>query len=138
MKTLRLLLAAPVAAFVLAVSAPAAEATPAGTWKWTQPGRGGAAGVERTLQLELKDGALGGTLLGWQAGEMRIPDTPISAASFKDGAIAFNVELTFGDNKFVVKYAGKLEGDTIKGQIERPGFNGGEATKTDWLAKRGN
>ncbi len=136
MPTLRTLLAAPVAALVVTVSAQAAEASPTGTWKWSQAGRGGGAAVERTLKLELKDGQLTGTLLGWQAGEMQIPDTPISAASFKDGAVAFNVELAFGDNKFVVKYAGKLEGDTLKGQVERPGFNGGEATKTDWLAKR--
>lgn len=138
MKSLRLLFAAPVAAFVLSVTAHAAAASPAGSWKWTQAGRGGGPGVERTLKLDLKDGKLTGTLLGWQAGEMQIPDTAISAASFKDGAIAFSVELTFGENKFVVKYAGKLEGDTIKGLVERPGFNGGEVTKTDWLAKRAN
>ena len=136
MKCLRLLFAAPVAAIILSVSAHAAEASPTGSWKWSQPGRGGGPAVERTLKLELKDGKLTGALLGWQAGEMQIPDTPISAASFKDGAVAFNVELTFGDNTFVVKYAGKVEGDTIKGQVERPGFNGGEATKSDWLAKR--
>ncbi len=136
MNTLRTLLAAPVAAIVLTVSAQAAEVSPNGSWKWSQAGRGGGPAVERTLKLELKDGKLTGTLLGWQAGEMQIPDTPISAASYKDGTLAFSVELAFGDNKFVVKYAGKLDGDTIKGQVERPGFNGGEATKTDWVAKR--
>lgn len=136
MKSLRLLLAAPVAALVLSVAAHAAEASPTGTWKWSQAGRGGAAAVERTLKLELKDGKLTGTILGWQVGEISVPDTAISAASFKDGALAFNVELNFGGNAFVVKYAGKLEGDTIKGHVERPGFNGGEPTKTDWLAKR--
>ncbi len=136
MDTLRTLLAAPVAAFVFTVSAQAAEASPNGTWKWSQAGRGGGAAVERTLKLELEDGKLTGTLLGWQAGEMQIPDTPISAASYKDGTLAFAVELAFGDNKFVVKYAGKIDGDAIKGQVERPGFNGGEATKTDWIAKR--
>jgi hypothetical protein len=38
--------------------------------------------------------------------------------------------------KFVSKYTGKVEGDTIKGSIERPGRDGGAATKTDWTATR--
>ena len=35
-----------------------------------------------------------------------------------------------------VKVYLKLEGDTIKGSSEFPGFNGGEPTKRDWEAKR--
>jgi hypothetical protein len=50
--------------------------------------------------------------------------------------VAFTVELSFGENKFAIKYSGKVEGDTIKGQVERPGFQGGEATKTEWVATR--
>ena len=45
-------------------------------------------------------------------------------------------EISFNDTKFVIKYAGKLEGDAIKGTIERPGRDGGAATKTDWTATR--
>ena len=52
------------------------------------------------------------------------------------GTFAFTTELTFGENKFAIKYSGKLEGDSIKGSIERPGFNGGDATKIDWTATR--
>ncbi len=33
----------------------------------------------------------------------------------------------FGGQKYVVKYHGKMEGDTISGTIEAPGHDGGEA-----------
>ena len=54
----------------------------------------------------------------------------------KGGAVAFSVEREFNGNKMVIKYTGKLDGDTIKGSIERPGRNGGDATKVDWTATR--
>ncbi len=129
-------LAATVAACFMSAVAFAADASPAGTWKYTQPGRGGGPGVERTLMLDLKDGKLTGTLKGYEGPRGQIPDITLTDASFKDGAIAFSTELQFGDNKFVIKYTGKLDGDTIKGSIERPGFNGGDPTKTDWTATR--
>ena len=116
------------AAVVVSVVAYAADASPAGNWKWTAQGRNGPQ--ESTAKFELKEGKLAGSVTGPRG------ETPISNGTFKDGAIAFVTELTFGENKFVIKYAGKLEGDTIKGSIERPGFNGGEATKTDWTATR--
>jgi hypothetical protein len=116
------------AAVVVSVAAYAADASPTGNWKWTAQGRNGPQ--EATAKFELKDGKLAGTVTSPRG------DTAISNATFKDGAIAFVTELTFGENKIVIKYTGKLEGDTIKGSIERPGFNGGEATKTDWTATR--
>ncbi|MSU66137.1 MAG: hypothetical protein EXS38_08580, partial [Opitutus sp.] len=64
MKSSRKLLAAFVAACFTAVAAFAADASPAGTWKYTQAGRGGNPGVERTLILEMKDAKLTGTLKG--------------------------------------------------------------------------
>ena len=63
-------------------------------------------------------------------------NTAISNASLQDDVIAFDVVRNFGGNKFVVKYHGKVEGDTIKGTIEAPGHDGGEALKLDWNAKR--
>jgi hypothetical protein len=123
-------IAAAFAAVVITASAFAAEAaSPAGNWKWTQQGgRGGAQDL--TAKLEVKDGKLTGTVTNAQG------DAPISEATFKDGTVAFSVERTFGENKFVTKYSGKLEGDTIKGTLERPGRGGGAPTSTEWTATR--
>jgi hypothetical protein len=60
----------------------------------------------------------------------------ISDGSYKDGAVAFSTVVTYNDNKFTVKYTGTLDGDSIKGSIERPGRDGGAPTKTDWAATR--
>ena len=129
--------AALLAACFITVAAFAADAaSPTGTWKWMQPGFNGGEASERKISLEFKDGKLTGKALGFEGPQGAIPDAPISEATFKDGALAFAVVRDFGGNSFKVKYQGKLEGDTIKGQIERPGFNGGEATKIDWAATR--
>jgi len=110
------------------VFAAAAASSPAGSWKWTAQGRNGPQ--ENTAKFELKGDVLTGTVTNPRA------EAAISGGTFKDGAIAFTTELTFGENKIVIKYAGKLEGDSIKGTIERPGRDGGAATKTDWVATR--
>ena len=63
-------------------------------------------------------------------------DTAISNASLQDGVIRFDVVRDFGCQKYVVKYQGKMQGDTISGTIEAPGHDGGEGVKLDWNAKR--
>jgi hypothetical protein len=112
-----------------------AATSPAGTWKWSQPGRDGAT-FEQTLKLAYQDGKLTGTLLGGQRGDFQIPDVEISDASFKDGAISFSVAREFNGNKFVSKYEGVVQGDSIKGSSERPGRDGGAPRKSDWNATR--
>lgn len=136
MKTPIKLFAALLAALCLTLSAFAADASPAGTWKWSVQGRQGGQSFEQTLKLDFKDGKVTGTLLGRQGGQFSVPDTPISDVSFKDGALKFTVTRSFNDRSFTTKYDGKLEGDTIKGTSERPGFNGGDPVKAEWLAKR--
>jgi len=123
------------AASVLTVSAFAADATPAGTWKWSQPGRGDRPAFEMTVNLDYKDGELTGTMLGFESPMGKIPDVAISDASFKDGAVAFSVTREFNGNKRTTKYQGKLEGDTIKGSSERPGRDG-NLMKSEWTATR--
>ena len=120
----------------MTVAAFAADAaSPAGTWKYTQAGRGGNPGVERTLMLDLKDGKLTGTLKGASMGQFEIPDTAISEASFKDGVVAFSVTIDMGGNTRTTKYSAKLDGDTLTGNSEAPGRDGA-AMKRDWVAKR--
>lgn len=135
MKSYRKLLAAFFAACFFAVAAFAADASPAGTWKWTQPARGGGQATERTLVLEMKDGKLTGTVKGFSVNGFDIPDVAIADAAVKDGQISFTTTSDFNGTKFTAKYSGKLEGDTITGAIERPGRDGNQ-TKTDWVAKR--
>jgi hypothetical protein len=124
------------AALWLSAFAFAAEASPAGTWKWTIQGRQGGRGFEQTLRLDYHDGKLSGTLLGMKGERFSVPDTPITDASLDDGQIKFAVTREFRGNKFTTKYEGKLEGDTIAGSYERPGMNGAESVKRDWNATR--
>ncbi|MDQ5979791.1 MAG: hypothetical protein QG602_2766 [Verrucomicrobiota bacterium] len=124
MKMLRLLCS--FLALAAAVSALAAD--PTGTWKWTTQSPNGE--ISTTLKLESKDGKLTG------AYSNAFGDTVISAVSFQQEILAFEVVRDLGGNKFVVKYRGKLEGDTIKGTLEAAGPDGGEAMKLDWNATR--
>ena len=118
-----------------AASAIAADASPAGLWKWTVHGRQGGQGFEQTVKLEYRDGKLSGIMPG-RSGQYSVPDTPISDASFQDGQIKFAVTRELNGQKFTTKYEGKIEGDTIKGTFERGGANLNGLTKSDWLAKR--
>ena len=130
MKSFKLTLAAFVAACFMTVAAFAADASPAGTWKWSQAGRGDAPATERTIVLELKDGKLTGTAKGYtMGGQFEVPEAAISDASFKDGVVAFAVTIDMGGNKRTTKYSAKLEGDTLTGNTEAPG-------RDDWVAKR--
>lgn len=124
MKTLRLL------GLFLALGAAAAAfaANPTGTWKWTTRSPNGD--IATTLKLEAKDGKLAGVYSN------QFGDTTISNASLQGDVIAFEVVRDLGGTKYVVKYHGKLEGDTIKGTLEAPGRDGGEALKLDWNAQR--
>ena len=101
---------------------------PSGTWKWTTQSPNGE--IATTLKLEAKDGKLTG------AYSNQFGDTTISNASLKDDDIAFEVVRDFDGQKFVVKYHGKIDGETIKGTIEAAGRDGGEGMKFDWNAKR--
>ena len=112
-------------ALVLASTASAAD--PTGTWKWSAMGKDNNS-VEMTLKLKLEGDKLTGTV---SRGNQ---DTAIADASFKDGTVAFTVTVERGGNKFVSKYNGKLDGDTIKGKIETD--RGGKTNSRDWLAKR--
>ena len=127
MKILRTLLAALLAAVSFA-TALAADATPAGTWKWTANGPQGP--VEIRARLELKDGAVTGAIIT-PGGEL-----PISEGTFKDGLVNYIVIREMHGEKLRVKYAGKLEGDTLTGTIDRPMPGSDEHQVVDWKATR--
>ena len=111
------------------VAATAADLT--GNWKWSTTPPNSGQSFESSVKLEMKDGKLTGILTG------RMGETPISDATFgPDGAIAFAVVRERDGQKFVMKYAGKLAGDAIKGTIMFPDFGGGDPMKMDWNATR--
>jgi carbon monoxide dehydrogenase subunit G len=125
MKTLRLL-SSLFAFAVLAAGALAAD--PSGVWKWTVHTPNGD--IDTTLKLELKAGKLAG------AYSNQFGDANISHASLKGDVIAFDVLRNINGDDYLVKYHGRIQGDTIKGTIEAPGHDGGEGVKLDWDAKR--
>lgn len=124
MKPLRLLSAL----FAATAATLALAADPTGTWTWATPSPNGA--IETTLKLETKDGKLTG------AYSNQFGNTAITNAAIKDDTLTFDVVRDLGGTKYIVKYQGKLEADTIKGTLEAPGRNGGEAMKIEWNAKR--
>jgi hypothetical protein len=104
------------------------KADPTGTWKWTVTR--GDNKIDVTLKLKLDGEKLTGTMPGRDGKDIEIED-----AKFKDGEISFSVTRTGQNgNKNTSKYNGKIDGDTIKGKVERT--RNGEATSTDWEAKR--
>ena len=101
---------------------------PTGTWKWEVTFKDQKR--EQTLKLKLDGDKLTGTMPGRKDGQ----ETKIEDGKFEDGVVSFTVTRERGDQKFVTKYKGKLEGDTIKGTIESS--FGGKDQKRDWEAKR--
>jgi hypothetical protein len=121
----------PAAATTTPAAAPTAAADPTGTWKWSITPPNSDQSFEASVKLAMNDGKLTGIYTG------RMGEAPISDATFSpDGAIAFSVVRERDGMQFVIKYAGKLAGDAIKGSFEFPGFGGGDPMKMDWNATR--
>jgi hypothetical protein len=106
------------------------KADPTGTWKWDTETKGQKR--ETTLKLKLDGDKLTGTVTS--GGKGKATETKIEDAKYKDGEVTFNVTREFGDQKFVLKYAAKVEGDTIKGTTT---FDiGGKEQKLEFEGKR--
>jgi hypothetical protein len=112
---------------VLGVGSPATAADVAGTWKWTVERNGNT--IENTLKLKQDGEKVTGTITGRQGTEVEIED-----GKFKDDSVSFKVTRDFNGTKVVMKYQGKLSGDSIKGdtKFERDG----QEQSRDWEAKR--
>lgn len=101
-----------------------------GTWEWTTPGRGdNAQPVKYVLKLKVEGEKLTGTITGRDGKEAAIEEATVKGAD-----IAFQVTRQRNDQKMVMKYAGKVEGDAIKGKISFK--RGDEDQSRDWAAKR--
>src|SRR5687767_11491594 len=84
---------------------------PTGTWKWTVTFN--EQSREMTLKLKLDGDKLTGAMVGRNNRETAIED-----AKYKDGEVSFSVTVDRNGQKSTSKYAGKVEGDTIKGKIK--------------------
>ena len=106
-----------------------------GVWRWTNSlfggfggGRGGR-GFETRVELEQDEDKVTGKTIS-RSGR----PTPITHGSITNGAVYFEIERTFGDNKFITKYHGKQTGDMIKGTMELE--VGDDVREGEWQAKR--
>jgi hypothetical protein len=61
-------------------------------------------------------------------------ETPIENATFKDGELSFQVPRERNGNRFVMKFRGKIVGDSLKGTTETDA--GGQTRTRDFEAKR--
>jgi hypothetical protein len=125
----RLTAAALVVAFagLLGVARAEDKAGPTGTWKWTV--KFNDQELNFTLKLKAEGDKLTGSLSGPRDQESKIED-----GTYKDGEVAFKVTRERNGQKFVIKYKGKVSGDTIKGKSEID--RNGETMSRDWEAKR--
>jgi|SRR6516162_7172484 uncharacterized protein (DUF2147 family) len=88
---------------------------PNGTWKYTAEVNGQS--IEVTIKLKLEGEKLTGTVTVLDT-ESKIEDS-----KYQDGEVSFKVNGEVNDNKFTIKYQGKIQGDTFKGkrELERDG-----------------
>jgi hypothetical protein len=113
---------------VVLLAGTALAADPNGTWTWTFSTQGGQ---DFELSLELKQD---GEKL---TGKLSLPtgdSIDVKEGSFKNDEVAFNVEFERNGQVRIMKYKGKVDGDTIKGKTERE--RDGEVMTRDWEAKR--
>ena len=109
----------------MGADAPAAPLTPSpdptGTWQWST--KKGDGEVRTTLKLALQDSKIAGVYSN------QFGDAAIDNVSLQDHVIGFQVVRDIGDWKYLVRYHGKLESNTILGTIEVIHNEGGDAVK---------
>jgi len=129
---------------VVAFVAFAADVT--GKWTYDQPaGRQGGNSRPVTITLQLDGTKLTGSVPAMGGGRRGAaadpaapppPDQEISNGRVDGNHVYFEVKTSRGGNDIVTKYEGNLDGDSLKLKITRPGFQGGDPTTTDVVARR--
>jgi hypothetical protein len=100
---------------------------PTGTWKSSYTNQDGQV-RESTIKLKVEGDKLTGTVSG------RNNDSAIEEGKIKGDEVSFQVTREFNGNKVVIKYSGKVSGDTIKGKSESQ--RDGQPQTRDWVAKK--
>ncbi len=116
-------------ASTIAATAIAADAT--GTWAWTQKTKKGKE-IENTLTLKVE----GEKLTGELARGPQQRSAEISNGTIKGDQVSFEVTTERNGNAQTTKFAGKVDGDTIKGTQTGSRKDGGQGRTQDWEAKR--
>jgi hypothetical protein len=98
-----------------------------GTWKSSYTNQDGQV-RESTIKLKVEGDKLTGTVSG------RNNDATIEQGKITGDEISFQVTREFNGNKVVIKYSGKVTGDTIKGKSESQ--RDGQPQTRDWVAKK--
>jgi hypothetical protein len=103
------------------------KADPVGTWKCEYE----IADMKRESTLAIKkDGDKLDGKMTWQDKK----ESKLKDVKFKDGELTFSAEREVMDNKFIIKYKLKVEGDKLKGKGEVD--IGGETREFDFEGKR--
>ena len=130
MKSIRRFTVAILVLFV--ASLPAFAGDPNGIWKFEVKGPNGGS-VESKLTLKWENNRLSGAV------DNRAGKAEISEATFAEDQITFTVVRKIGrrlrKQTFTTKYAGKLQGDAIKGTIESTGRDQ-KLISLSWEAQR--
>jgi hypothetical protein len=99
---------------------------PTGTWKYSADINGQT--IDVTIKLKLDGDKLTGSV------SVMDMETKIEDGKYKDGEVSFKVVREFNDNKFIIKYNGKITGDTFKGKREFE--RDGQTNTREFEAKR--
>jgi hypothetical protein len=102
------------------------KSSPTGTWKYTTERNGQT--IDVTFKLKAEGEKVTGTVTVMDM------ETKIEDGAIKDGEISFKIIRQAGDNKFEIKYKGKVTGDVFKGkrELERDG----QTNSREFEAKR--
>jgi len=119
---------------VLTFAAMAADVS--GKWTFEQAGRQGGNPTTTTITLKVDGSKVTGTVSRPGRGGQGTTDTEISEGTVSGSTVTFKTSQDMRGTTFVTSYSGTLDGDTLKLDITRPGFNGGDPTKTSVVAKR--
>ncbi len=101
--------------------------TPDGTWRWETVGLGGRS-TEGKVKLKLEGDKVTGKLTVFGR------ETDVKEGVFKKGELSFTTVRERDGVKSVTSYRGKIDGDTIKGEVELEIF--GEPRVFDWNPTR--
>jgi hypothetical protein len=102
----------------------------AGNWKWQITPQGGDA-IDMSARFNVDNGKLTGKFLdGFDQQTFDIKDGKVDGDN-----VSFTITRPINDMTITVTYAGKLDGDTIKGTMEIK-FGDQDPTKNDWTAQR--
>jgi hypothetical protein len=99
---------------------------PTGTWGWTFTTPNGD--IKVTAKLKAEGEKVTGTV------SARDRESKIENGKFKNGELTFQVTREIEGGKFVMKYTGKVKGDSIDGKAG--GEREGQTFELDWNAKR--